>query len=105
MWLIRTKLEPPAPTDRLIARPALRRRLPVILKSHLTLVHAPAGFGKTSLMAEWQRCLRSQNVRTAWLSVDEDDSDPLQFLAYHIAVARGCDVDRPRNLAKCVTVE
>lgn len=82
MWLIRTKLEPPAPTDRLIARPALRRRLPAILKSHLTLVHAPAGFGKTSLMAEWQRCLRSQNVRTAWLSVDEDDSDPLQFFAY-----------------------
>ncbi len=32
-------------------------------------------------------------------------SVPLQFLAYHIAVARGCDVDRPRNLAKCVTVE
>ncbi len=81
MWLIRTKLEPAAPTDRLIARPALRRRLPAILKSHLTLVHAPAGFGKTSLMAEWQRCLRSQNVRTAWLSVDEDDSDPLQFFA------------------------
>jgi len=30
---------------------------------------------------------------------------PLQLLAYHIAVRRGCDVDRPRNLAKCVTVE
>jgi len=82
MWLIRTKLEPPAPTDRLIARHALRKRLPALLKSRLTLVHAPAGFGKTSLLAEWQRCLRSQNIRTAWLSVDEDDSDPLQFFAY-----------------------
>ena len=30
---------------------------------------------------------------------------PLQLLAYHIAVLRGCDVDRPRNLAKSVTVE
>ena len=30
---------------------------------------------------------------------------PLQLLAYHIAVARGCDVDKPRNLAKSVTVE
>jgi glucosamine--fructose-6-phosphate aminotransferase (isomerizing) len=30
---------------------------------------------------------------------------PLQLLAYHIAVARGCDVDQPRNLAKSVTVE
>jgi glutamine---fructose-6-phosphate transaminase (isomerizing) len=30
---------------------------------------------------------------------------PLQLLAYHIAVARGCDIDKPRNLAKSVTVE
>ncbi len=30
---------------------------------------------------------------------------PIQLLAYHAAVARGCDVDKPRNLAKCVTVE
>lgn len=82
MWLIRTKLAPPAPTDRLIARHALRKRLPAVLKSRLTLVHAPAGFGKTSLLAEWQRCLHAQGVRTAWLSVDEDDSEPLQFFAY-----------------------
>jgi glucosamine--fructose-6-phosphate aminotransferase (isomerizing) len=32
-------------------------------------------------------------------------SVPLQLFAYHIAVARGCDVDKPRNLAKSVTVE
>lgn len=82
MWLIRTKLGPPAPTDRLIARHALRKRLPAVVKSRLTLVHAPAGFGKTSLLAEWQRCLHAQGVRTAWLSVDEDDSEPLQFFAY-----------------------
>lgn len=82
MWLIRTKLEPPAPTDRLIPRHRLRKRLPVLLKSRLTLVHAPAGFGKTSLLAEWARCLRNQNVRVAWLSVDEDDAEPLQFFAY-----------------------
>lgn len=82
MWLIRTKLEAPAPTDRLIARARLRRHLPAVLRSRLTLVHAPAGFGKTSLLAEWQRCLRARRVRTAWLSVDEDDSEPLQLLAY-----------------------
>jgi LuxR family transcriptional regulator, maltose regulon positive regulatory protein len=82
MWLIRTKLEAPAPTDRLIARTRLRRHLPTVLRSRLTLVHAPAGFGKTSLLAEWQRCLRARSVRTAWLSLDEDDSEPLQFLAY-----------------------
>ncbi|MFO0337003.1 MAG: LuxR C-terminal-related transcriptional regulator [Pseudomonadota bacterium] len=82
MWLIRTKLEAPAPTERLIARPRLRRRLPAILRARVALVHAPAGFGKTCLLAEWRRCLVAQRVRTAWLSLDEEDSEPLQFLAY-----------------------
>jgi LuxR family maltose regulon positive regulatory protein len=92
MWLIRTKLAPPAPTDRLIARHALRKRLPAVLKSRLTLVHAPAGFGKTSLLAEWQRCLHAQGVRTAWLSVDEDDSEPLQFFAYLTAALEAAGI-------------
>jgi LuxR family transcriptional regulator, maltose regulon positive regulatory protein len=82
MWLIRTKLEAPAPTDRLIPRARLRRHLPAMLRARLTLVHAPPGFGKTCLLAEWQRCLRARSIRTAWLSLDEDDSEPLQFLAY-----------------------
>lgn len=63
----------------LIARTRLRRHLPALLLSRLTLVHAPAGFGKTTLLADWQRCLRTRCVRTAWLSLDEDDSEPLQF--------------------------
>lgn len=57
MWLIRTKLEAPSPTERLIARQRLRRRLSAVLRARLALVHAPAGFGKTCLLAEWQRCL------------------------------------------------
>lgn len=93
MWLIRTKLEPPAPTDRLIPRHRLRKRLPALLKSRLTLVHAPAGFGKTSLLAEWARCLRNQNVRVAWLSVDEDDAEPLQFLAYLTAALEASGIE------------
>lgn len=93
MWLIRTKLEPPAPTDRLIPRHRLRKRLPGLLKSRLTLVHAPAGFGKTSLLAEWARCLRNQNVHVAWLSVDEDDADPLQFFAYLTAALEASGIE------------
>ena len=94
MWLIRTKLEPPAPTDRLIARPRLRRHLAAVLRSRLTLVHAPAGFGKTSLLAEWRRCLRARSLHTAWLSLDEHDSEPLQFLSYLTAALElsGLDV-------------
>lgn len=93
MWLIRTKLEPPAPTDRLIPRHRLRKRLPVLLKSRLTLMHAPAGFGKTSLLAEWARCLRKQNVRVAWLSVDEEDAEPLQFFAYLTAALEASGIE------------
>ena len=93
MWLIHTKLEAPAPTDRLIARTRLRRHLLAVLRNRLTLVHAPAGFGKTSLLAEWQRCLRARSVRTVWLSVDEDDSEPLQFLAYLTASLRRAGLD------------
>jgi LuxR family maltose regulon positive regulatory protein len=93
MWLIRTKLEAPAPTERLIVRQRLRRRLPAILRARVALVHAPAGFGKTCLLAEWRRCLVAQRVRAAWLSVDEDDSEPLQFLAYFTAALATAGVD------------
>jgi len=52
----------------------------------LTLVSAPAGFGKTALVSEWvARCERLEpKVRAAWLSLDEGDNDPTRFLAYLI---------------------
>jgi len=93
MWLIRTKLKPPPPTERLIPRQRLRRRLPALLRTRLVLVHAPAGFGKTCLLAEWQRQLAAQRVRVAWLSLHEDDSEPLQFLAYLTAALSAAGVD------------
>jgi LuxR family maltose regulon positive regulatory protein len=93
MWLIRTKLDAPPPTQRLIPRQRLRRRLPTLLRSRVALVHAPAGFGKTCLLAEWRRCLAAQRVRVAWLSLDEDDSEPLQFLAYLTASFGAAGVD------------
>src|SRR5512145_2293097 len=93
MWLIRTKFEAPAPTVRVVGRQRLRRRLPGVLRTRLAAVHAPAGFGKTCLLAEWQRVLKSQRVRTAWLSLDEDDSEPLQFLAYVTASLASAGID------------
>jgi LuxR family maltose regulon positive regulatory protein len=93
MWLIRTKLGAPPPTERLIPRQRLRRRLPELLRSRVALVHAPAGFGKTCLLAEWQRSLVAQRVQVAWLSLDEDDSEPLQFLAYVTASLAAAGVD------------
>src|SRR5512133_4255866 len=54
----------------------------------LTLVSAPAGFGKTTLVSEWVAGFgrqREPKVRTAWLSLDEGDSDLARFIAYLVA--------------------
>jgi len=51
----------------------------------LTLVSAPAGYGKTTLVAEW---LRAAGLPVAWLSLDEADNDPNRFMAYLIATVQ-----------------
>jgi LuxR family maltose regulon positive regulatory protein len=48
----------------------------------LTLISAPAGFGKTTLLAEW---IAQTSLPVAWLSVDQGDNDPYRFLSYLIA--------------------
>lgn len=93
MWLIPAKIHPPSPNERLIARQRLRRYVSGLLRSRLALVHGPAGFGKTCLLAEWQRCLRTRHVRSAWLSLDEQDSEPLQFLAYFTVALSSTGID------------
>src|SRR5437763_15202537 len=77
-----TKLYPPPPRPAAVPRPRLLARLDAGLGRKLTIVSAPAGFGKTTLVGEWVAgCDRS----TAWLSLDEGDSDPARFLAYLVA--------------------
>lgn len=49
------------------------------------VVHAPAGYGKSSILAQWYASLISRSVPTAWLTLDEYDNDPYQFLSYIIA--------------------
>ena len=67
-------------------------------------------FGLDSRVAHLQPALPRRGIRKGGGKAPEELSAileivPLQLLAYHIAVRRGCDVDRPRNLAKSVTVE
>jgi LuxR family maltose regulon positive regulatory protein len=80
--LIATKLHIPRVRAERVARPALLDRLNAGLAGRLTLVSAPAGFGKTTLVAEWVSHL---DRPVAWLSLDERDSDPARFLAYFIS--------------------
>ena len=77
-----TKLYIPQPRPEVIARPRLFERLNEGLHRKLTLVCAPAGFGKSTLVSEWvNACERP----TAWLSLDEGDNDPIRFLTYLVA--------------------
>ena len=90
--LLATKLHIPPIRPELVPRPRLIERLDAELRRKLTLISAPAGFGKTTLVSEWVGDLRfdaaneSQIIyRVAWLSLDEGDNDPARFLTYFIA--------------------
>jgi LuxR family maltose regulon positive regulatory protein len=101
--LLPTKLYPPQPRPGFVARPQLVTQLNTGLDGKLTLLSAPAGFGKTTLLAEWVHDLRVQssalrlleteqnrqapivNCQFAWLSLDEHDNDLTRFLTYLIA--------------------
>ena len=70
------------PAPRLVPRPRLIERLDEGLPGKLTLISAPAGFGKTTLVSSW---LDQVALPVAWLSLDEDDNDFARFLTYLIA--------------------
>ena len=78
-----TKLNPPLLRVRAIARPHLLQRLDAALDTPLTLVAAPAGYGKTTLLAGW--LFAAQRARFAWLSLDDADNDPTRLLAGIVA--------------------
>jgi LuxR family maltose regulon positive regulatory protein len=81
-----TKLFVPPTRAELVHRPGLIERLNDGLDRKLTLLSAPAGFGKTTLVSHWVENLRDdQPIKVAWLSLDEDDNDLVLFLTYFIA--------------------
>ncbi len=81
--VLATKLYIPPPRPRAVLRPRLIERLNEGLHGKLTLISAPAGFGKTTLVSEW---LADCGRPAAWLSLDEGDSDLTRFLTYLVAV-------------------
>ena len=83
--LLETKLFVPRPRRGLVPRPRLRARLDRGAGSKLTLVSAPAGFGKTTLLAEW---LAAGQRSAAWLSFERGENDPVSFWTYVIAALR-----------------
>lgn len=87
--LLTTKFYVPATRPEFVRRPHLVEQLNLGLHRILSLISAPAGFGKTTLVSEWLNQLTSSDdnknqIKFAWLSLDEGDNDPGRFLTYFI---------------------
>src|SRR6266513_3151410 len=80
--ILATKLYIPPLRAKVVSRPRLIERLNEGLHRKLTLIAAPAGFGKTTLVSEWVEGIERP---TAWLSLDEGENDPARFLTYLVA--------------------
>ena len=99
--ILATKLYLPPPRPAVVRRPRLIERLNAGLHRKLTLVAAPAGFGKTTLLSEWlARCGRA----VAWLALDEGDNDPLTRSneKQHLNQTRKCLYTNPGQPLYCL---
>lgn len=83
--ILTTKLQRPPMPMHAVPRSRLTRRLAEASRRRLTLVCAPAGFGKTTLVNQW---LADEARPVAWLSLDDGDNDPSRFLAHLVAALR-----------------
>src|SRR3712207_770206 len=86
--IVTTKVRVPRTRTDLVPRPRLREALVRYEGRRLTLVSAPAGFGKTTLLSEWLEERSGDSRTVAWLSLEEADNDPARFLAYLVAALR-----------------
>jgi LuxR family maltose regulon positive regulatory protein len=86
--ILRTKLYRPPVTDDYVSRPTIERSLEASINKPLTLVVAPAGYGKTTLVSRW---LSEFDSQYAWLSLDESESDLRLFLSYVLEALQTID--------------
>ena len=80
--LLATKFFVPVSSHTLIPRPRLMALLNACPRRPLTLVSAPAGFGKTTLLSEWVQSMSRESIQVAWISLDEEDNDLVRFWRY-----------------------
>jgi LuxR family maltose regulon positive regulatory protein len=103
--LLQTKLYFPRVRPSLVPRPRLIEKLNAGLGGVLTLVSAPAGFGKTTLIAKWlsKQSLHNSRIHSSqfsWLSLDEADNDPGRFFTYVIAALQAIDGNIGRGASR-----
>jgi len=88
--LLVTKLHIPIPRSNLVLRQRLIEKLDTGLNVKLTLISAPAGFGKSTLLSHWVKQAAAR-THIAWLSLDEGDNDLARFLTYFVAALQTID--------------
>jgi LuxR family transcriptional regulator, maltose regulon positive regulatory protein len=101
MATLQTKIQPPTPRPKLVARERLLERLAkgTVSGAKLTLISAPAGFGKTTLVNSW---LIDSTTPVAWLALDETDNDPTQFLNDVVAALHQADAGLGQGLSQAI---
>ncbi len=92
--LLATKLYIPQPRSALVQRTHLIDRLNDGINHKLTLISAPAGFGKTTLLSEW---ISQCEMPTAWISLDKGDNDFVQFINYLVAALKSIEASLGRT--------
>ena len=98
--LLKTRLYIPSTRSDMVSRPRLIERLNAGLDRKLTLVSAPAGFGKTTLVGEW---LSGVERSSTWLSLDEGDNDLARFFTHVIAALQQIDAELGQSTQKGLT--
>ena len=86
--LLATKLLVPRLPSRFVPRPQLIELLEEGMSRKLTLINAPGGFGKTTALSEWADSQREEQLRVAWVELDQSDNDPALFWSYCIEALR-----------------
>ena len=83
-----TKFRPPTPTREPIPRPRLLDILRVGGRRRLAMIHGPAGFGKSTVAAQWRTELTARQIAVAWIGIDHDDDNEVWLLAHLIQAIR-----------------
>ncbi|MFC1873956.1 LuxR C-terminal-related transcriptional regulator [Chloroflexota bacterium] len=92
--LLKTKLHMPRLRPEIVSRPRLLEKLKTGLQHKLTLIAAPAGYGKTTLLSEG---VHSSQTPVGWLTLDEDDNDPTRFWLYVISAMQTVRADMGKS--------
>ncbi len=95
--LVEAKLAPPQLSLSLLARSQLSALLHTGLPKRLLAVTAPAGYGKTTALAQFVAQIEPHGITTAWLSLDAEDNDPLRFMRYLAAALHHADARLGRS--------